>query len=455
MINSFQNFSKWLFANLDLAEEVLEKKKKAVIVIAGASSSGKSFSAIALKKLLNKHNHRSIIISLDQYNFGLSSIIPDKVNKNFFNNSLTNISKIKKIIKPILLKYSFQDKYSPKCLDEIKNEISSLTSNDELEIFIDGLAKEFAILNFDEPSVYDLKEAANDVKEILKNKSVSKKKYSKIVSERVATSTKIDGKNYDVIIIEGIYALNNLFLDELQNEPLITNFIDGDAKSLFLRRIIRDKTATSADTPFTTHIYFHYIVPSYKTTILPMRKNADLILDNNMSFEELRNGELFITKDGFIISNDKAIQYIYSQSKIVSKHYEKDYYFVAENEDKNSNYILRFRLRSKDEGKNYEPGSLVYKGTPKIRKDNKIIRPINVLLDENEIKQVWKDEKSCLDDFKNADFLIEKVETKIKSKICYKNQNLTIFEVQGKGSYLEIVPPINQNVIDEIKNIIK
>lgn len=452
---SFHHFDKWCFANIDLAEEVLETENKAVIVIAGASSSGKSFSAEALKRAFNAHGHKSVIISLDQYNFGLSAIIPNKVNKNLFDGTIENILDIEKTIKPILLRFSFQNKYNDECLKLIEEAIAPLLDSTKLPVFIDGLKREWAKLNFDEPSVYHLKEAAEDVKKLLDNEIIKEKRYSKIVSERVNNRKKIDGKKFDVIIVEGIYALDKTFLDECKNIPTITNFIDGNAKSLFLRRIIRDKISTSADTPFTTRIYFRYIIPSYKTTILPTRDNADLVLDNNMTFEELRSGQLYVTKDGFTITNPKAADYLLSHSEIKKRHYEKDYYFTAPLESENSNNILRFRLRKKEGETTYLPGSLVHKGAPKIRKDNKIIRPINVLLNEEEIRSVWDNETACLADFKSAGFLIQKVETKIKTKIVYKKQNLTLFEVDGRGAYVEIVPPLLKDVAKEIKHIIK
>lgn len=455
MAFKFHHLDKWCFANIDLAEEALEKHKKAVIVIAGASSSGKSFSAEALEKIMKVHGHKATTISLDQYNFGLSMIIPRKVNEHFFKGSLTNIAEIGKAIKPILLRYEFQHKYNEDCLKQISEVLPRFLKEDDIPTFLKGLAKEWSLLNFDEPSVYNLKEAAEDVKKLYENHSVAEKTYSKICSERVASSRRINGKNYDIIIVEGIYALDSSFLSELKDIPYIANFVDGNAKSLFLRRIIRDKTSTSADSAFTTHLYFKYIIPSYKNTILPTRENADVVLDNNMSFEELRSGELYITKDGFLIKNDKAAQYLLKHSEIKSQHYEKDYYFTAPGENKAVDNILRFRLRSHDQGASYQPGSLVHKGAPKVRKDNKIIRPINVLLNEEEILEVWKDEKSCIDDLKSADFLIEKVEEKIKSRIIYKGQNLTLFQVKGKGDYVEIVTPIHSDIIKEIKKIIK
>ncbi len=455
MALSIHHLDKWCFANLDLAEEVLESSPKAVVIIAGASSSGKSFSAEALRRINENHGHKAVVISLDKYNFGLSSIIPNKVNENSFGGKIANIKEIAKKIKPILLKYPFAEKYSKKCLLEISKAIEPLLKESDLPRFIDGLSREWGRLNFDEPSVYNLIEAADDVKKLLKNESISEKQYSKIVSERVSRGKRIDGKKYDIIIVEGIYALDKAFLNELKDIPYIANFIDGNAKSLFLRRIIRDKTSTSADSAFTTHLYFSYIIPSYKNTILPTRENADIVLNNDMSFEELRSGELFITKDGFLIGEKKASAYLLSHSEILKTHYEKDYYFVAPNESKNSDNILRFRLRSFDNGKSYQPGSLVHKGAPKVRKDNKIIRPINVLLNESEIQRVWKDEESCLKDLESADFLIDKVEKKKKSRIVYKGQSLTLFEVEGKSDYVEFVPPLHKDIIKEIKRIIK
>ncbi len=455
MAFEFHHLDKWCFANIDLAEEALEQNKKAVIVIAGASSSGKSFSAAALENMLCDHHHKAVTISLDQYNFGLSGIIPNKVNENYFNSKLTNISQISKAIKPILLDYSFQNKYGEECLSRIEGILARFLKEEEIPVFLKGLKEEWKVLNFDEPSVYNLKEAAEDIKKLCKNEKIPAKKYSKIVSERIPCRKKIDGGKYDIIIVEGIYALDKSFLSELEGLPYIANFIDGNAKSLFLRRIIRDKFSTSAASAFTTHLYFKYIIPSYKETIAPTRNNADVILNNNMSFNELRSGELYITKDGFAITNAKAIDFLLKNSEIRSTHYEKDYYFTAFNEAKPSDNILRFRLRKHSKEEKYELGSLVHKGTPKVRKDNKIIRPINILLNESEIKEVWKDEESALKDFKSADFVIDRIEAKTKTRITYKGQKLTLFQVEGGKNYIEIVEPLHEDTIAEIKSLIK
>ena len=81
------SLSRFRFFNLDRVQEILETNSKAVILICGASSSGKSYVADLLKQTLNDANLKSITISTDSYNKGISGIICDKVNSLYFKNN--------------------------------------------------------------------------------------------------------------------------------------------------------------------------------------------------------------------------------------------------------------------------------------------------------------------------------------------------------------------------------
>ena len=279
--------------------------------------------------------------------------------------------------------------------------------------------------------------AAEDVKALLRGESVEKKEYSKIVSERIPSGVTLKGKDYDVIILEGIYALNSALISMFDRDRIVTNFIDGNPKTLFLRRIIRDAKATSAGSTFTTSLYFRFIIPSYISTILPSRENADVVYINDMSFLEKKYGDLYTTKMEVHTNSKEAIDHILRHSKIDRIIYERDTFFMAPNEENPSDNILRLRAYSFDEGRTYIPSSLVHKGIPKVRKDGKIIRPINVLIKEGEFGKVWKDEVSCLQDFASAGFLIGPIQKKIKWRIRYKEQMLTIRYVEGRGYFVE------------------
>lgn len=451
----FHHRDRWTCANLDLVEESLEQHPKAIVLIGGASSSGKSFSALTLKSFLEVNNHHAVIISLDQYNFGLSGIIPNKVNLNRFEGKLPNRKEIISRIKTIIFNVPFDEKYNPEQLAKIKEAIKDLVDPNILDAFIQGLYDEWKVLNFDEPTVYDLASAAEDVKVLYQGKKITEKKYSKVVSEQIKNDNVIDGSQYDVILVEGIYALSKGRVSHFSGYDVITNFIDGNPKSLFLRRIIRDEKSTSAGSVFTISIYFKYILKSYNETILPSRKSADIILDNERSFRELRQGNLYTTKKEIHTDSIDAVKEIRKLGTVSRVSFRKDTYFSVPNESRNSNNILRLRSVSHDRGKTYYPSSLVHKGIPKCRKDGKVIRPINILLKEGEVNQVWANADECIHNFLQAGFIISAVQNKKKIRRVINGENRVIREVDGQGYFVEFPDQSKQETYDKISEIIK
>ena len=139
MLYECHHLDRFGFANLDYIDEIQESEKKAVILIAGASSSGKSFAATYLNQLLEKYEHNSLIISLDSYNIGLSGIIPNKVNANFFDGTLNNMDEIKKRIKDIIYDVNFDNKFSDEVLLKIKEELKDIIPPTDMNKFLYGL----------------------------------------------------------------------------------------------------------------------------------------------------------------------------------------------------------------------------------------------------------------------------------------------------------------------------
>lgn len=449
---------KWGFCNLDLIEEVLEKEKKAIVLIAGASSSGKSFCADYLATMLKHNNHHAAIISLDKYNVGLSAIIPNKVNENVFHGTLKHMKTIHKRIKDIIYDVPFDRKYDGEVLEKIRLALKDVVPEKNMDTFLDGLSVEWGKLNFDETSVYDLKEAARDIKKLCEDKKITAKEYSKIVSERVASDKVLDGKDYDCIIVEGIYALDNQLLREFSKaKNVIKDFIAGNAKSLFLRRIIRDNKISSASNAFTTKLYFTSILKSYQETIFPSRLHSDIMLYNDMAFSEIRAGDLYTTKEEIPILDEKKAKKLLKLSTIESLSYQKDTYFTCPGEKTDSvvSNVLRLRSLSQDEGKTYVPSSLVHKGKAKLRKDGKIIRPINILVKEGEFEKVWESESDCLKDFLSAGFFIGPVRYKRKYRLDYKGQKLVLNWVEGENIVLELNRPYKRETLQEIRKLVK
>lgn len=435
------HIDKWAFVNQDYIEEILENKSRCVVAIGGATSSGKSYSAEYLSEFLKRNGYKSIIISTDNYNKGISGIVTDKVDERLFKGKLLNKVKIRNAIREIIAPTPFEEKFSDENCEKIKQKIRNLLDDNAIDIFLNGCKDEISHLSFDEPSVYDLKEVGSDVKRLLAGKSILKKKYSKITSERVKSNEKIEGSKYKVIIIEGIYTLTNNLLNELDKNTLVSNFVEGNPKSLFLRRVIRDQKHTSLPNYLTISMYFNFIAKSYKDSILPSSENANVILDNNMSFAELREGTLYLTKEKLKITNSDFLSKIISKSKTIKTVYQRDIYIKSKGEPYSVDSVIRMREISPDHGKTYIPSSLVSKGYPKFRKDLKEIRPINVLLDEHDFPKVFQSEKDFLEKVSNADFEVQETVTKIKRTICFRGYRLILSDVQNDGIYLEFTDP--------------
>lgn len=446
------HLDKWEYMNLDLVEEALEKHGKCCVFIGGASSSGKSFCAKNLRRILEDTGRKAVVISTDSYNKGITKIITDKVEKKDFAGLLPLKDVILKIATPILIDTAFEKKFSPECCARIGEALKGHVPQAIIKKYLECAEREIKSLNFDEPDVYDLDNVAEDLKNLLAGKQVSRKKYSKVISEQVEPTEFIDGSEYSVFIVEGLYVLSNHLLRQLNRNAIVTNFVEGSPKSLFLRRIIRDAKVTSSPTYFTIQMYFSNIVKSYNETILPSSKNADIIFKNDMSFSELREGNLYKTKEKVLVTNPGFIASIFHDSEELSCVYQKDLYLKGADEPSDFNNLLRLREISSDEGKTYVPSSLVHKGAPKTRKDGLEIRPINILLREGEFSKAFSSEKDFLKKMKDAGFSIDRVVVKQKRKISYKGYVLTVSGFKREGIWMEFSDP---NMPQEMRQLMK
>ena len=436
------NFTEWLYSNLDLVEECKEKKLKPVILIGGASSSGKSYTSKMIKDFLAEKGYRSIIISLDNYNKGLSENIFDIVNKKYYGNKISNRPQVTNEIRKIITNTDFGHKFDNNNLEFIKYACRDLVHYD-IDKFIKYLKYEFEHINFDDKNIYNLQEASLDITALISNKKIIEKKYSRMKSERLESGNIIDGRNYDLIIIEGIYALSDEITKTINAENLIKNFIDCNNKNLFLRRMIRDSIITNCSKSFVLKNYLEYVVPELFKAVLPTKTYADMVLKNNMTFEELRQGEVDVQNKYRL--DIKLLHMLLQSSKIIKKITQVDTYFGGKNDDN----ILR--LREEKIGLNYlTMKSLLYKGKPKLRKDKSIIRPNFVLAYENDLKCVFKDKQDLLTKFKNAGIYPLKTIEKKRWILSYKNQRIKIDFINDN-----IIMEIDSEIEKEIESIYK
>jgi uridine kinase len=441
------SIDEWCYDNLYLIEECFEKFKKVIVLTSGASSSGKSYSNKILFDFLKEKGYKCLCFSTDSYNIGISGILTRKVNEKYYDNKL-DINNIQKIIKDTIISSNFDDKFNSQNLLKIKSGLlnNNLVSKTEIDSFLNHIVNEFKQINFDEPSVYDLPCVANDLKNLCDNKSITIKKYSKLISERDYGDI-ISGLDYNIILVEGIFALNNNLLSELDKDDIITNFVSCDSKTMFLRRILRDSKITSASNYFTIKSYFENVMPAYFNYILPTKNNADLVLNNNMSFVELREGEIYSNQIKVKLNNKILLNELIRKSLPIAPFYEKDIYFKSDEENFELNNLLRARLIGKDKN-SYILSSLVHKGDPFFRKDSKMIRPINILVKDGELKELYKNEDELIKIFKSGNLFVGRIIEKKRFYLNIDDEKITCDEMEDGSVFLEI----NQSKLTRIDN---
>ena len=417
------NSTEWLFTNLDLIEECNENGKKPVVLIAGASSSGKSYVAKMLERFLNDHDYRTITVSTDSYNNGIAKNMFNAVDKKYYGGKLPCKDICINKIRDIIINSEFGKKFDYNNCRKIERALNGLL-NINLKEFTDNLKFEFDHINFDHKDIYDLNEASTDIAYLMKGKIIAQKSYSKMISEREETSNFIDGRDVDVILVEGIYALTNDIKRNLDPEATITNFVNANSKNLFLRRMIRDSQITNCSKSFILKNYFNFVIPEYFNTVKPTMHKADIVFENDMTYEELRTGEIEI-QEKFVI-DEESVKVLLKHSKVLDKKFQMDTFFGS----KNDLAVLRLREVGMNR-KEMTMKNLIFKSAPKFRKDNQIIRQKQVLANSDDLK-IFKNKKELVEELRICGIEPSKQVLKTRFVLEFEGQEIKIDFVNNK-----------------------
>jgi uridine kinase len=135
------------------------------------------------------------------------------------------------------------------------------------------------IKNFDLPSSLNLDEYLNDIKRLVKGESVSRQEYT--FNNEKKTPSQILLQPAPIIIAEGLFVFCN---EELKNIYDLKIMIDATDDKKIIRRIKRDRIERNYPLEDVLYRYEHHVVPSYLQYIVPHKQDADIIINNNITF---------------------------------------------------------------------------------------------------------------------------------------------------------------------------
>jgi uridine kinase len=182
-----------------------------------------------------------------------------------------------------------KDKFKQENVVLISRKLAPIVGAQNVEPIMRALYEEHSHINFDEPSTNKFRSLEKDLKALLRGETRTLSRYSFDFSEcfdeqdmikyKCQDEMIVDGSQYDVFCVEGLYMLRPEILNCFNPKDVATAFIDCDSPTLLARRYYRDiQLGRTTMLPEITIISsLNNVMPAYYTYILPTRNKAQHI----------------------------------------------------------------------------------------------------------------------------------------------------------------------------------
>lgn len=140
---------------------------------------------------------------------------------------------------------------------------------------------ENGIANFDTPSSIDFEAYLNDILAVKSGRVVQKTEYTFNNPKKIPRLLVF--RPAPIIILEGIFTLYD---SKLLPHIDLKIFIDAEEKIKLNRRIVRDSKERGYDLQDVLYRYEKHVSPTFEKYINPSKKEADIIINNNHSFDK-------------------------------------------------------------------------------------------------------------------------------------------------------------------------
>jgi uridine kinase len=144
--------------------------------------------------------------------------------------------------------------------------------------------------NFDIPESIDRQGFYEDIRRIKAGEIVRREEYT-FNNPKVSPEI-LEFKPAPIVIIEGLFVL---YFKEIKDLLDLKIFVDAQSHIALKRRIIRDKEERGYDLDDVLYRFEHHVMPAFERYLRPNRKDADLIVPNDVHF-----GNALRVIEGFI-----------------------------------------------------------------------------------------------------------------------------------------------------------
>ncbi len=140
---------------------------------------------------------------------------------------------------------------------------------------------ENGVVNFDLPNCIDHSKFLADINALRSGKSIELPEYT--FNNALATPRMIKVDSTPIIIVEGLFVF---FYEELRELMDLKVYVDASDIVKIKRRINRDQTERNYPIDDVLYRYEYHVTPAFESYILPYKKMADIVINNEHSYEQ-------------------------------------------------------------------------------------------------------------------------------------------------------------------------
>ncbi|MBR9921725.1 MAG: uridine kinase [Bacteroidetes bacterium] len=135
------------------------------------------------------------------------------------------------------------------------------------------------IRNFDLPGSIDHQAFLKDIKRLLKGETITRQEYT--FNNEKAKPGVVTFEPAPVIILEGLFVF---YLEDICDLLNLKIFVHAKENLKVIRRIKRDQIERNYPLEDVLYRYEQHVLPTFEQYILPFREDADIVINNNHSY---------------------------------------------------------------------------------------------------------------------------------------------------------------------------
>jgi len=161
-----------------------------------------------------------------------------------------------------------------------KDEVTRISQDNYYRPIHEIPRDENGVENFDLPETIDHHLFAEHIAVLRAGRTVQQKEYT--FNNPLITPEILVFEPRPIIIVEGIFVF---YFPEIARLIDLKIFVDAKEHVKIKRRIIRDNNERGYDLDDVLYRWEHHVAPTYDKFILPLRAEADMIINNNSRFD--------------------------------------------------------------------------------------------------------------------------------------------------------------------------